>query len=139
MYRLKKQFRFEAAHYLPNHDGKCFQLHGHSWRGAIQVAGRDLHQTGPKVGMLCDYGDLSALLQPIVAFLDHKCLNEIEGFRPPTSEVVARWIYEKLAAFVLELGDCFLESVTIEETCTAACEYSPEDSASLAFWKEHLK
>ncbi|NES98612.1 MAG: 6-carboxytetrahydropterin synthase QueD, partial [Desertifilum sp. SIO1I2] len=34
---IYKEFRFEAAHHLPHHDGKCRRLHGHSWVGRVQV------------------------------------------------------------------------------------------------------
>jgi 6-pyruvoyltetrahydropterin/6-carboxytetrahydropterin synthase len=39
---LAKEFRFEAAHQLPYHDGKCARLHGHSWHGVVYVAGDTL-------------------------------------------------------------------------------------------------
>ena len=55
---IYKEFRFEAAHRLPHHDGKCCRLHGHSWLGRVYVKGNQLIKDGSKQGMLLDYGDL---------------------------------------------------------------------------------
>jgi 6-pyruvoyltetrahydropterin/6-carboxytetrahydropterin synthase len=124
MYRLAKKFRFEAAHKLTYHDGKCARLHGHSWRGMVIVTGPNLVAVGPKRGMLIDYGDLSKLLHPLIEdCLDHRYLNDTLDTEDPTSEFVAWWLYSKLVA---KLPDGVkLESVIIEETCTSSAEYRP--------------
>lgn len=121
MFKLTKQFRFEAAHRLPNHDGVCQRLHGHSWVGEIVVEGDGLVPEGPKVGMLIDYHDLSGAIDPIVEqFLDHHYLNETLPLANPTSEEIARWVYEQVKPKLPSLS-----SVIIRETCTASCIYRP--------------
>ena len=69
-------------------------------------------------GYLIDYGDLSIAAQPILERLDHRYLNEIEGLANPTSEMVARWIYERVKPKLP-----ILASIIVNETCTSACEY----------------
>lgn len=127
VFTLTKEFKFEAAHQLPLHDGKCARLHGHSWRGRVIVAGEDLQDCGPKAGMLIDYGALSALVQPIVeSKLDHYHLNESLGLRSPTSERIAAWLYWELAARIREQVDWTglrLVAVEIDETCTSSCRF----------------
>lgn len=121
MWYLSKQFRFEASHCLPHHDGKCSRLHGHSWVGYAMVAGDALESQGPKQGMVLDYGDMSGPLKRLVdERLDHYHLNDSTGLENPTSEEIARWIYDRLQP---ELPD--LSSIVIEETCTSRCEYRP--------------
>lgn len=124
MFRLEKEFRFEAAHVLPCHDGKCARLHGHSWVGRIVVEGTHLHQSGPKAGMLVDYNDMKAKLADMVdRYLDHHHLNETLkpfGVENPTSEVIARWVYNWLKPSLPELVE-----VIIEETCTSRCCFRP--------------
>ncbi|MCP2727975.1 6-carboxytetrahydropterin synthase QueD [Limnofasciculus baicalensis] len=118
---IAKEFRFEAAHKLPYHDGKCARLHGHSWRGVVYVAGDTLVETGPKQGMVIDYSDIKKYLQPLVEnYLDHYDLNETTGLESPTSEQIAAWIYQKLE----EAGLKGLMAVRIDETCTSICLYS---------------
>lgn len=125
MYRLTKEFRFEAAHQLPDHDGKCARLHGHSWKGQIIVEGDALITSGPKAGMLIDYGDLSKAIAPIVEkYLDHYFLNQSTGLENPTSECLALWVYHALLKEDVRL-EAFLKAVVIEETCTSRCEYRP--------------
>lgn len=121
MYLLEKDFRFEAAHRLLLHDGKCNRLHGHSWRMTVKVRAASVITTGPKTGMVLDYGVLAAMVQPVVdEFLDHHYLNEtLAPFDVyPTSENIARWLFDTLVAQVPGLV-----SITVEETCTCRCTY----------------
>lgn len=121
-YQLKKEFRFEAAHKLPAHDGKCQRLHGHSWILRVVVAGQMLHVAGPKSGMLIDYSDISKAVKPFVdEFLDHHYLNETTKLENPTSEHLAAWIYYYLRDRIPGLV-----AIEIDETCTSSCCFQPE-------------
>jgi 6-pyruvoyltetrahydropterin/6-carboxytetrahydropterin synthase len=118
-----KEFRFEAAHELPHHDGKCARLHGHSWRGVVYISGTILHD-GAKSGMVMDYGDIKQFLQPLLdEYLDHHFLNKTTGLESPTSEEIARWIFEQLE----RRGLPGLVAVKIDETCTSTCLYARSD------------
>jgi len=118
---LVKDFRFEAAHYLPNvpEGHKCRRMHGHSFRGEIAVRGH----VDPTTGWLIDFADLKRMVDPIVTRLDHYVLNEVEGLENPTSERVAVWIWEQLAAKLPHL-----HRITIEETCSSRCHYFGPDA-----------
>ena len=113
---LSRDFRFEAAHYLPNvpEGHKCRRMHGHSFRGEVVVRG----PVDPDTGWLIDYADLKRAVEPLVARLDHYLLNEIEGLENPTSEVLAIWLWKKLKPVIPALY-----CVVIEETCTTRCRY----------------
>ncbi len=118
---ISKEFRFEAAHKLPHHDGKCQRLHGHSWIGRVYIKGNKLHETGTKQGMIIDYGDIKTYLKPLLEnYLDHHYLNETTGLLNPTSEAIAKWIFERLE----EQGLPGLYSVEIRETCTSSAIYT---------------
>jgi 6-pyruvoyltetrahydropterin/6-carboxytetrahydropterin synthase len=112
---------FEAAHRLPNvPDGhKCARLHGHSWKGVIYVAGT----IGEETGWIMDYGEIKRIFAPIYEQLDHHYLNDIEGLENPTSEVLARWIWNHLKSDLPALS-----RVVIEETCTSGCIYKGEEN-----------
>ncbi|MGH1365668.1 MAG: 6-carboxytetrahydropterin synthase QueD [Calditrichia bacterium] len=112
-----KEFRFEAAHYLPNvpEGHKCGRLHGHSFRVRLYIEGpMDEH-----VGWIMDFADVKAAFKPIYNRLDHYYLNDIEGLENPTSENMARWIWNELKPNLPELS-----KVELHETCTAGCIYS---------------
>lgn len=118
-FKLKKEFRFEAAHKLPKHDGKCSRLHGHSWTMRVHVVGGKLQDSGPKSGMLMDFGDISKAVKPLVEdCLDHHYLNESTGLENPTSEELARWIFERLHPVIPGLV-----AIEVDETCTSSCCY----------------
>lgn len=112
-----KEFTFEAAHRLPNlPDGhKCKRLHGHSFRVRIYVEA-DLD---PQLAWVVDFADIKAAFKPIQKQLDHDYLNEIEGLENPTSEAIARWIWQRLKP---ELP--ILSKVELSETCTTGCTYT---------------
>ena len=113
---LVKDFRFEAAHWLPNvaETHKCRRIHGHSFRGEVCVKG-PLH---PTLGWVMDFADLRQAVDPLVARLDHYMLNEIAGLENPTSEMLAIWIWQQLAPSLPNL-----HRISIEETCTSRCHY----------------
>ncbi len=116
-----KEFRFEAAHKLPHHDGKCRRLHGHSWVGRVYVQSHGLVQDGPQQGMVMDFSEIQQYLKPLLEnFLDHYYLNESMGLENPTCEAVAQWIFEKLEKAGLQ----GLQAVEIQETCTSGVRYS---------------
>jgi 6-pyruvoyltetrahydropterin/6-carboxytetrahydropterin synthase len=114
--RLTKTFGFEAAHDLPTFpaEHKCRRLHGHSFRFDLIVEG----EVEEEKGYLIDYGQIKAAAEPIVAQLDHRYLNEIEGLANPTSENLARWLWDQLRPSLPQLS-----GVIVHETCTSACEY----------------
>ena len=91
-----KEFGFEAAHRLPHvpEGHKCARLHGHSFRVRIHVSG-EIDQTA---GWICDFAELKGAFAPVLKELDHTFLNEVPGLENPTSEEVARWIWERLSA-----------------------------------------
>ncbi len=111
-----KEFTFEAAHLLPNvpDEHKCKRLHGHSYRVRLCVEG-DLD---PTLAWVVDFADIAEAFEPIRLRLDHYYLNEIEGLENPTSEVLAKWIWERVRPRLPVLS-----RVEVSETCTAGCVY----------------
>jgi 6-pyruvoyltetrahydropterin/6-carboxytetrahydropterin synthase len=129
---IGKAFRFEAAHALPHHDGKCARLHGHSWRGVVYVSGSNLND-GAKSGMVMDYSDIKQFLQPLLdEYLDHHFLNKTTGLESPTSEAIARWIFDQLEQRRLP----GLVAVKIDETCTSTCLYARSDQVLMQILRE---
>ena len=112
-------FQVEAAHRLPNvpEGHKCARLHGHSFRIEVHVAG----EVGENSGWVMDFAELRKIFQPVYDQLDHHYLNEIEGLENPTSENLARWIWQQLKPDLVGL-----KKIIVQETCTAGCIYRGE-------------
>ncbi|MDO1528837.1 6-carboxytetrahydropterin synthase QueD [Fulvimonas sp. R45] len=112
-----KVFQIEAAHRLPNvpPGHKCARLHGHSFRIEIHLAG----EPDPQLGWVMDFGDVKAAFAPLFERLDHHYLNDIEGLENPTSEMLARWIWQRLAPVLPALDE-----VVVHETCTSGARCS---------------
>lgn len=115
--RVFKRFQIEAAHYLPNlpADHKCRRMHGHSFIIEVHVAG----VLDPELGWVMDFADIKAAFEPLFERLDHRLLNDIDGLENPTSENLARWVWERLEGELRGLA-----KVVVQETCTAGCIYT---------------
>ena len=115
-----KEFTFAAAHRLPNipPGHNCARLHGHSFRVELHVTG----PVEPHRGWVLDFGDIKAAFKPLHDELDHNYLNEVSGLENPTSENLARWIWQRVRSPLP--GLC---KVVVRETCTSGCVYRGED------------
>ncbi len=96
MYEIKVKADFCAAHNLKNYRGKCEHLHGHNWNVEAIFTYRSLD----KDGMAVDFRIAKGALKKAVEKLDHSYLNELKFLKKanPTSENIARFIYEKIKA-----------------------------------------
>ena len=112
-----KAFTLESAHRLPNvpEGHKCARLHGHSFRVEIHVSG----PVDPQLGWVMDFADVKAAFDPLFRQLDHTYLNDVPGLENPTSENLARWIWQKLEPSLPQLS-----AVVVHETCTSGARYS---------------
>jgi 6-pyruvoyltetrahydropterin/6-carboxytetrahydropterin synthase len=107
---IAKDFRWEMAHRLPNHNGGCRNVHGHSYRMWVELAGEPDDQ-----GMVMDYFDLKKIVDPLIAEIDHAFLCDrsdalivnfldSSGLKavyvdfPTTAENIAKWFFERLQA-----------------------------------------
>ena len=71
--RITKMFSFEAGHALHGYDGKCKNLHGHSYHLEVTVIGTPIADTNNvKHGMVIDFGDLKKIVkEQVVDVFDH--------------------------------------------------------------------
>ncbi|WP_424003721.1 6-pyruvoyl trahydropterin synthase family protein [Maribacter sp. IgM3_T14_3] len=71
--RITKQFNFETGHALYGYDGKCRNVHGHSYKLSVTVIGTPITDTSHvKLGMVIDFGDLKKIVkEDIVDIFDH--------------------------------------------------------------------
>jgi 6-pyruvoyltetrahydropterin/6-carboxytetrahydropterin synthase len=110
--------KFDAAHWLPDYDGPCARLHGHTWKVEIEIEG----PVDPKTGMIADFKDIKAAVGSILP--DHQCLNTcyLPGIlRLPTAERLAEVLYRLLAPLLPGL-----KSLTIWESDHAAARYTAD-------------
>ncbi len=112
-----KEFRFEAAHYLPNvpKEHKCRNMHGHAYRVVIYLSG----EVGKSTGWVVDFTEIKDAFTPGLTTLDHQVLNKIKGLENPTVENLTVWIWEKLFLLVPQLT-----KITVYETETSGCTYT---------------
>ena len=141
--KITKQFSFEMAHALRNYDGLCRNIHGHSYKMDITLAGQPLHdESSPKNGMVMDFGDLKRLVnEEVISLLDHALvLNAktdaqlvevlkqnyekivIVDFQP-TTENLLNFIAGKIQSRLPK--DVKLSCVRLRETDTSYAEWIP--------------
>jgi 6-pyruvoyltetrahydropterin/6-carboxytetrahydropterin synthase len=76
---------------------------------------------GAQSGWVRDFRDINCAVAPLLEELDHYYLNEIDGLENPTSEILARWIWQRLDDVLPELSQ-----VIVRETCNSGCVYRGE-------------
>ncbi len=120
-----RRYRFQSAHWLPNvpPGHKCGRLHGHGFE-VIVHANQDIGTAD--LGL--DYDQLDALWAPLHFELNYRCLNELPGLENPTSEMLSRWIWQRLKPSLPALS-----WVTVYETGSSGANY---DGARFRIWKE---
>ena len=90
---------FSSAHQLRGYKGKCENLHGHNYKIEIYARGSELDN----IGLLVDFGELKEAADEVVAYLDHRNINELPPFDEelnPSAENLARYILERVASRV---------------------------------------
>ena len=112
-----KEFTFEAAHRLPMvpPEHKCARLHGHSFQVALHVRGEVDERTRLVHGLRRDRGRLQ---RPATRSSTTTTSTRSTGLENPTSENLARWIWERVAPALPGLS-----KVVVRETCTSGCVY----------------
>lgn len=116
IFELKTHYQIESARFLPHlpEGHPCKRMHGHSFKIILTLRG----PLQPHVGWVQDYHEIDHTMKPLLAAIDHRLLNEVTGLENPTSELLAKWIFDH-AVVKLPL----LKSVTIMETPTTECTY----------------
>ena len=74
--RLTKEFHFEAAHALDGYEGKCKDIHGHSYHLKVTIIGKPIVDSShPNCGMVIDFSDIKKIVREnVLTFFDHKLL-----------------------------------------------------------------
>ena len=111
-----KEFEFDAAHYLPEYNGKCEHLHGHTYKLVVKVEG-----TPDKEGMVIDFLKLKEIVkEKAVSKLDHSCINDI--LPQPSAENIAMWVWQQVEK-ELEGPNYKLYEIEVWETKTSGIIY----------------
>ncbi len=113
---LSQQFIFDASHRLAHlpADHPCHNLHGHTYTVIIEVSG-EVDETS---GFLIDYREIYRVVKPLIDQLDHRHLNDVPGLEKPTTEIIARWLWQQLKPSLP-----ILNSISISETPFTRCTY----------------
>ena len=107
---LRKEYGFEAAHFIHNHPGKCRNLHGHSYKLFVSLEG----QVDPETGMIIDFDDLSKIVVgKAIEPLDHHFLNDLIPLS--TAENIVTWIWDQLKPGLPDLSQ--LELFETADNC----------------------
>ena len=112
--------KFSAAHCLKGYPGDCAQVHGHNWDVAVVVVCEELDN----IGIGIDFRHVKEAVGSLLKELDHSYLNDLPAFRHinPTSERVARYLYEQLGE-QLDSDSVRVHRVTVAETPDCSATY----------------
>lgn len=123
--RIYKDFRFEAAHYLPDESASVNnRIHGHSFRARVTIDGR----VNPDTGYVFHFDKLATAVAEAREMLDHRLLNEVDGLTNPTLERIAVWLWNRLQNGVPGLT----EIEVARDSCQEGCVYRGPEPSILA-------
>ena len=80
---ISKDIKFDCAHMLSNYEGKCANLHGHTYHGTVILEG----DINPDTGMLLDYNTI----KDVVDVFDHAIIFSATGERNPAETELYNW------------------------------------------------
>ncbi|WNB93101.1 6-carboxytetrahydropterin synthase QueD [Bacillus sp. NEB1478] len=87
-----KEFTFDAAHHLHCYEGKCKNLHGHTYKLVITMSG-----FVNEIGIAVDFGEIKEIFKSAIdAKLDHRYLNEVLPPMNTTAENMIVWMWEQI-------------------------------------------
>lgn len=145
--RITKQFSFETGHALYGYDGKCKNVHGHSYKLSVTVIGTPISDsTNVKFGMVIDFSDLKTIVKnEIVDVFDHATVfnkntphvdlakelknrghNVLLVNYQPTSEMMVIDFAQKINKHLPE--SIQLHSLKLQETDTSFAEWYASDN-----------
>jgi 6-pyruvoyltetrahydropterin/6-carboxytetrahydropterin synthase len=123
MYEVTVERDFASGHYLRNYRGKCENPHGHNYKVRVTLRGETLDASG----LLLDFKELKRVMHPILEYLDHRMLNDLEPFTVinPSAENLARYFYDETNKQLVEMtnGRVNVKDCTIFETDTTFATY----------------
>lgn len=124
--RIYKEFRFEAAHFLPSAEAghPNSRVHGHSFRARVWVEG----EPNPETGYIFHFDQLADAMADTADALDHRLLNDVEGLEYPTLERIAIWVWHRLANQVPGLAEIEIA----RDSCAEGCVYRGPAQSRLA-------
>ncbi len=108
-----------SAHFLRGYEGKCKNMHGHTWKIEVFIINDQLDS----LGMVADFGILKTKLNDFIANLDHAALNDLEYFQVnnPTTENIAKYIYVQYSQIIHPLQ---VSKVQVWESDSSSVTYS---------------
>lgn len=122
---LSKEFTFDSAHHLHNYEGKCMNLHGHTYKVQLMMSG-----VPDERGISIDFSDMKRIAQArIIGPLDHRYLNEVLPPMNTTAENMVVWMYEQVHEALVEEGlypNVRVEEVRLWETPTSFASITRE-------------
>ncbi|ATO49944.1 MULTISPECIES: 6-carboxytetrahydropterin synthase QueD [Brevibacillus] len=124
---VSKEFTFDAAHHLHAYEGKCKNLHGHTYKVVFGISGRP-----NEIGITVDFGDIKTIWkEQIEVYLDHRYLNETLPQMNTTAENMVAWIFEKMEESLTNISIYQEQGVRVEfvrlfETPTSYAEMRRE-------------
>jgi len=124
MYEVTVEDTFSSGHYLRNYKGKCEKPHGHNYKVRVTLRGETLDHAG----LLLDFKDLKDVLRPVVGYLDHQMMNELQPFDVlnPSAENLAKYFFDETNRHLKGKtnGRVWVKDITIWETDTTTATYS---------------
>lgn len=110
--RVTKEASFDCAHMLSNYEGKCNNLHGHTYKLQVTVMGEIKQADGADQDMVIDFVDLNKIIKTVTDFFDHKVVFSAPEYREDAEKALCEWALKYCKDnIVMPNGKCTAENM----------------------------
>lgn len=121
MFEITVANHIDSAHSLRGYQGKCANIHGHTWRVEVTLKGENLNG----IGLLVDFSEVKKIVREVTEAFDHKLINDIEPFDRvnPSSENLARYVYDEIKKRLSSYEGVSIVRVLVSESRDTSAAY----------------
>ena len=121
MFEITVATHIDSAHLLRGYQGKCSNIHGHTWRVEVTLKGAHLNE----IGLLIDFNEVKMVIKDVTAAYDHKLINDIEPFDQvnPSSENLANYFFDEIKKGLSPYENVLVVKVLVAESRDTSAVY----------------
>lgn len=121
MFEITVANYIDSAHLLRGYQGKCANIHGHTWRVEVTLKGEQLNE----IGLLVDFHDIKKIIKEVTEAFDHKFINDIKPFDRvnPSSENLAKYFFYEIKKGLSAFDNVAIVKVLVSESRDTSAVY----------------
>ena len=135
--KVTKEVTFDSAHMLSNYQGKCANLHGHTYKLQVSIEA-PLQSKGNEECMIMDFNNLKNVIDTITNSFDHAIIFSDIGYRSEAENALMDWADKYgMTYVVISAGKSTSECIATEIKARLSCYFAeiPVPDITVRIWE----